>query len=247
MARDNAEFFSLALDAWLSSRLCMCGRYTNATTWADVHAAATPLPVMAPEQSPGIELNIAPTALAWVLRPDAEGALRAARLRWGLVPAWSETSSTKFSAFNARVESVAEKPVFRGAFRTRRCLVPASGWYEWREEAGRKIPFLFEPAAGGALLFAGLWERWQRGDEAVESFTVLTTEARGQVAEVHDRMPVLVAHEDARQWLDLSLLEAEAFALSLQNPPLSVQRGRAPPAAPRQPRAASAPEQPDLF
>lgn len=225
----------------------MCGRYTNATTWADVHAAATPLPVMAPEQSPGIELNIAPTAMAWVLRPDAEGALRAARLRWGLVPAWSETSSTKFSAFNARVESVAEKPVFRGAFRTRRCLVPASGWYEWREEAGRKIPFLFEPAAGGALLFAGLWERWQRGDEAVESFTVLTTEARGQVAEVHDRMPVLVAHEDARQWLDLSLLEAEAFALSLQNPPLSVQRGRAPPAAPRQPRAASAPEQPDLF
>jgi putative SOS response-associated peptidase YedK len=247
MARDNAEFFSLALDAWLSSRLCMCGRYTNATTWADVHAAATPLPVMAPEQSPGIELNIAPTALAWVLRPDAEGALRAARLRWGLVPAWSETSSTKFSAFNARVESVAEKPVFRGAFRTRRCLVPASGWYEWREEAGRKIPFLFEPAAGGALLFAGLWERWQRGDEAVESFTVLTTEARGKVAEVHDRMPVLVAHEDARQWLDLSLLEAEAFALSLQNPPLSVQRGRAPPAAPRQPRAASVPEQPDLF
>ena len=125
MARDNAEFFSLVLDAWLSSRLCMCGRYTNATTWADVHAAATPLPVMAPEQSPGIELNIAPTALAWVLRPDAEGVLRAARLRWGLVPAWSETSSTKFSAFNARVESVAEKPVFRGAFRTRRCLVPA--------------------------------------------------------------------------------------------------------------------------
>lgn len=142
----------------------MCGRYTNATTWAEVHAASTPLPVLAPAVPPGIELNIAPTARAWVLRPDAEGVLRAARLRWGLVPAWSEAPSTKFSAFNARVESVAEKPVFRGAFRARRCLVPASGWYEWREEVGRKIPHLFEPAAGGALLFAGLWERWQRGD-----------------------------------------------------------------------------------
>lgn len=225
----------------------MCGRYTNATTWAEVHAASTPLPVLAPAEPPGIELNIAPTALAWVLRPDAEGALHAARLRWGLVPAWSEVASTKFSAFNARVESVAEKPVFRGAFRARRCLVPASGWYEWREEAGRKIPYLFEPAAGGALLFAGLWERWQRGDEAVESFTILTTEARGQVAEVHDRMPALVAHEDARQWLDLSLLEAEGFALSLQTPVLKVERGRAPPASPRRPRSVSAPEQPGLF
>lgn len=225
----------------------MCGRYTNATTWAEVHAASTPLPVLAPAEPPGIELNIAPTALAWVLRPDAEGALHAARLRWGLVPAWSEVASTKFSAFNARVESVAEKPVFRGAFRARRCLVPASGWYEWREEAGRKIPYLFEPAAGGALLFAGLWERWQRGDEAVESFTILTTEARGQVAEVHDRMPVLVAHGDARQWLDLSLLEAEAFALSLQTPVLKLERGRAPPASPRRPRSVSAPEQPGLF
>ncbi len=125
--------------------------------------------------------------------------------------------------------------------------MPASGWYEWREEAGRKIPYLFEPAAGGALLFAGLWERWQRGDEAVESFTILTTEARGQVAEVHDRMPVLVAHEDARQWLDLSLLEAEAFALSLQTPVLKLERGRAPPASPRRPRSVSAPEQPGLF
>lgn len=225
----------------------MCGRYTNASTWAEIHAAASPLPVLAPEEPAGIELNIAPTALAWVLRPDAEGVLRAARLRWGLVPAWLETPSTKSSTFNARVESVAEKPVFRGAFRTRRCLVPASGWYEWREEAGRKIPHLFEPAAGGALLFAGLWERWQRGDEAVESFTILTTEARGQVAEVHDRMPVLVAHEDARQWLDLSLLEAEAFALSLQMPLLKVERGRAPLASSRKPRATSAPEQPGLF
>lgn len=225
----------------------MCGRYTNASTWAEIHAAASPLPVLAPEEPIGIELNIAPTALAWVLRPDEAGVLRAARLRWGLVPAWSELPSTRFSAFNARVESVAEKPVFRGAFRARRCLVPASGWYEWREEAGRKIPHLFEPAAGGALLFAGLWERWQRGDEAVESFTVLTTEARGQVAEVHDRMPVLVAHEDARQWLDLSLLEAEAFALSLQMPVLKVERGRAPPALPRTPRATPAPEQPGLF
>ncbi|SDD84084.1 SOS response-associated peptidase [Aquimonas voraii] len=225
----------------------MCGRYTNATTWAEVHAAATPLPMIEPEAPPGIELNIAPTALAWVLRPDAEGVLRAARLRWGLVPAWSETSSTKFSSFNARVESVAEKPVFRGAFRTRRCLVPASGWYEWREEAGRKVPHLFEPAAGGALLFAGLWERWQRGDAAVESFTILTCDARGQVAEVHDRMPVLVAHEQARHWLDLSLLEAEAFALSLQTPVLKVERGRAPPASPRRSRSAPLPEQPGLF
>ncbi|WP_395791987.1 SOS response-associated peptidase [Aquimonas sp.] len=225
----------------------MCGRYTNATTWAEVHAAASPLPVLASDASPGIELNIAPTSLAWVLRLDAEGALRAARLRWGLVPAWSETPSTAFSAFNARVESVAEKPVFRGAFRARRCLVPASGWYEWRDETGGKVPHLFEPAAGGALLFAGLWERWQRGDEAVESFTILTTEARGQVAEVHDRMPVLVSHAEARQWLDLSVLEAEAFALSLHLAPLKVERGRAPPASPRKARSTPLPEQPGLF
>lgn len=215
----------------------MCGRYTNATTWAEVQAAATPLPVIEAAEPILPEFDIAPTAPAWVLRADAQGRLQPARLRWGLVPAWSPLPETKFAAFNARVESVADKPAFREAFRARRCLVPASGWYEWREEGGRKVPHLFEPAAGGALLFAGLWERWRQGEAAVESFTILTAEARGLVAEVHDRMPVLVAHADAARWLETGLTDPEAFALGLALPALKVERGRGPPPRPRKTRA----------
>jgi len=216
----------------------MCGRYTHATTWAEVHAASAPLQLKAPAQEPATELNICPTQPAWVLRQGSDGLLLPARLRWGLLPAWAKAPQTKFSTFNARVESVAEKPVFRAAFRVRRCLVPASGWYEWREQSGRKVPHLFTPAAGGALLFAGLWERWQQDDQVIESFTVLTTEARGQVADVHDRMPMLLSGALAARWLDTDLLDAPAFALECALPALKVWSDRGPPPAVRTPRDA---------
>jgi len=221
----------------------MCGRYTNATTWADVHAASKPLELIAPVDEPATELNIAPTTLAWVLRPDADGRLLPAQLRWGLLPSWSKQPKTTFSSFNARVEGVTQKPVFRAAFRARRCLVPASGWYEWSEARGPKQPYLFTREDGGALLFAGLWETWQREDELIESFTIMTAEARGLIAQIHDRMPVLVSGDGAVRWLDPALTDAEAFANSLELPQLKLWPGQGPlPAASRSHIADSAAE-----
>lgn len=171
----------------------MCGRYAlhaSPEVIALQFGLAT-VPAFAPRY------NIAPTAQVLVVR---EGG--AAMVRWGLVPRWAKDPSMGARMNNARAETVAGKPSFREAWRKRRCLIPASGFYEWKLEHGLKQPYYIHPAAGELFAFAGLWERWEGAGGPLETCAVITTEANAVMAPIHDRMPVLVAPEDYRGWLD---------------------------------------------
>ena len=119
-------------------------------------------------------------------------------MRWGLVPSWAKDSKIAHRTINARSETAAEKPSFRSAFNRRRCLVPASWFYEWQREAGAKVPYRIQRADHRPLAFAGLWERWtgSAAEPPRVSFTVLTTDANDDVAPLHDRMPCLIEPDD---------------------------------------------------
>ncbi|HEY5738284.1 MAG TPA: SOS response-associated peptidase [Gammaproteobacteria bacterium] len=137
--------------------------------------------------------------------------------RWGLIPSWAKDISVGNRMFNARAETVAEKPSFRNAYRRRRCLLPANGFYEWRLEQGRKQPYVCHL---GRRLFsmAGIWERWQdAGGNEVNSCAVITTDAKGAMRELHQRMPVCIAPADYAVWLDCSSDRTDAADRLLRN------------------------------
>src|SRR5688572_8927166 len=165
-------------------------------------------------QNPRVQrrYNIAPTQEAPVVRVDAEGARELAILRWGLVPSWAKDIGVGNKMINARGESVAEKPAFREALRKRRCLVPATGFFEWEGPPGRKQPFAITVPEAPVFAFAGLWESWRpAGGEPVQTFTIVTTDANDAVAAIHDRMPVILAPGDADTWLAGDLERARAL------------------------------------
>lgn len=145
----------------------------------------------------------APTVQGPIIR-FTDGERRMSLARWGLVPSWAKDPKIASSTFNARAETVAEKPAFRSAFKKRRCIVPASAFFEWKEVPGekRKRKLRIALADGEPLALAGLWE-WHPGfgDGPVESFTILTTEPNKAMAEIHNRMPVILAPEDYGLWL----------------------------------------------
>jgi putative SOS response-associated peptidase YedK len=123
-------------------------------------------------------------------------------LRWGLIPGWADDPAIGNRLINARAEGIAEKPAFRAAFRQRRCLVVADGFYEWRRSGRQRQPYFFHMRDDRPLGFAGLWESWEGPDHrAIESCTILTTAANELVRPVHDRMPVIVAPADYARWL----------------------------------------------
>ncbi|HVM81646.1 MAG TPA: SOS response-associated peptidase [Stellaceae bacterium] len=160
--------------------------------------------------------NIAPTQDAPVVRqrrePKGERTLQ--MLRWGLIPSWAKDTKMGAKLINARSESIAEKPSFRSAFRRRRCLVPADGFYEWRPEGTRKQPYLIARRDREPFAFAGLWERWtpKEGD-AIDSFTIVTTDANALLRPLHLRMPVILAPEDCGRWLDPDAVEGDLLPL----------------------------------
>ena len=137
---------------------------------------------------------------------------------WSLIPAWLPEPRLRFSSFNARAETLRDKPVFRDAWRRgQRCLVPASAWYEWQRSDGRKRKFRIAATDGSPLVFAGLWSRWHRdGHEPIDSFTIVTTEATPSLSKIHHRMPRLLTPNEALRWLHE---EPETCADLLQPPP----------------------------
>jgi putative SOS response-associated peptidase YedK len=176
----------------------MCGRYAIATE--RLSRIENVLGVGLPDVSP--RYNVAPTQHVPVLRVAA-GDYELVTMRWGLVPAWSKEPRTSYATFNARAETVATKPAFRAAYRARRCLVPASGFYEWELQGGHKVPWYVSSADGGELAFAGLWEEWRGpGGDSLLSCTVIVGEANAVVAPIHDRMVVILGPDGYAAWLD---------------------------------------------
>ncbi|MCC6222008.1 MAG: SOS response-associated peptidase [Thermoleophilia bacterium] len=180
----------------------MCGRFTSTHEAADV---ARRFAVALPEGYRP-RFNIAPTQRALAVVLDPETGSRQARLaRFGLVPHWAKDASRAARMINARAETLLERPAYRPLVRAHRCLVPADGFYEWRAGAGRqRLPVRFTLARGELFAFAGLFATWldrERG-EPIDSFTIVTTAANGLVAELHDRMPVILPGELEEPWLD---------------------------------------------
>ncbi|HKH76481.1 MAG TPA: SOS response-associated peptidase [Rubrobacteraceae bacterium] len=177
----------------------MCGRYT----------LASPTERLAEEfgvDASSIELapnyNVAPTQkVAAVLEEGGQRRLEV--LRWGLIPPWADDPGIGSRMINARSETAPGKPSFRRAFRERRCLIPADGFYEWQRTNGAKQPYYIHMEDGRPFAFAGLWESWSKGGEGeIRTCTILTTGANALVGEVHDRMPVILAHDAYDVWLD---------------------------------------------
>jgi putative SOS response-associated peptidase YedK len=148
-------------------------------------------------------------------QPRAEGR-ELAYLRWGLIPAWADDPSSGDRLANARSETAATKPSFRRAFRPRRCLAVADGFYEWRRTDGRKQPYFVGLRGDRPFGLAGLWERWEKGGEPVEPCTILTTEANELMRPIHGRMPVIVPPDQYGLWLDPRCQDAEKLAMLLR-------------------------------
>lgn len=181
----------------------MCGRFIQCTS-GEALAERFHLPII-PDLTP--RYNVAPSQSVGVIRVTHAGHREFVALRWGLVPAWSPEPRTAYSTFNARAETVADKPTYRHAFRRRRCLIPADGFYEWRRVGKRKQPYCIAPTDGEPFAFAGLWERWERDETVVESCTIVVTTANATIAPLHDRMPVILALADEARWLDPALTD----------------------------------------
>jgi len=161
--------------------------------------------------------NIAPTQEAPVVRLERDGGRELVPLRWGLIPSWVKDPSIGNRLINARGDTVADKPAFRTAFRQRRCLVPADGFYEWQARPGGKQPYRIGLADDGLFAFAGLWEWWKsREGESLETYTIITTDANDLLRPIHGRMPVIIDEGDHARWLDPKT--APAAAKELLNP-----------------------------
>ena len=177
----------------------MCGRYTLSAPADLLHDLF--------ELETGVEVsprfNIAPSQEAAAVRVDSsDGSRRLDHFRWGLVPFWAKDAGIGNRMINARAETVMDKPAYRSSFRRKRCLVIATGFYEWQQTGGPKQPFFFQMIGGQPFAMAGLWDRWEKGDEPLETFTIITTHPNEVVEPVHKRMPVILQPADYAAWLD---------------------------------------------
>ena len=197
----------------------MCGRYTLAVSpekLSDRFAVEPPFDLKP-------RYNIAPTQAVVAVR-QIDGHRELVSLRWGLIPAWAKDAGIGNRLINARSETILEKPSFRAAFQRRRCLIPASGFYEWQALPDGKQPFYFTPGDDVLMAFAGLWEQWRAPDGAlVESCTILTTTANAVVAPIHDRMPVIVPPDFDAVWLDPTSDIRQLHELCLAPPPVMLR------------------------
>ena len=179
----------------------MCGRFALLAS-GEIVAEAFAIENI-PEPLPP-RYNIAPTQPVLAVRLSSDGQQREfALFRWGLVPSWSKDVKIGSRMINARAETAVDKPSFRAAFKRRRCLIPASGFYEWQQTNGRKQPHYIHPQNDGIFAFAGLWELWQSADGSeLQTCTILTTTPNELMAPIHNRMQVIVEPPDFSMWLD---------------------------------------------
>lgn len=189
----------------------MCGRLNMSLDPADL-ADELRLDVVAYDYTP--RYNVPPGSLVPIVveRLDDEGQLirRLETASWGLVPSWAKDPRIGFKAFNARAETVLEKPMFRQAIRRRRCAVPVAGYYEWETTETGKQPWLMSAAAAGPLFMAGLFEFWRQPDESwLVSTTILTTASQGHLADLHHRMPVFLDRAHIDDWIDPAVASAD--------------------------------------
>ncbi|PKN19830.1 MAG: hypothetical protein CVU71_05540 [Deltaproteobacteria bacterium HGW-Deltaproteobacteria-6] len=177
----------------------MCGRFV---LLVDLLAIAREFDI------PGLSVHFSPSRnicpgqhIPAVVRRNGQNVLES--YRWGLIPCWVKDPSIGSKLFNARAETLAEKPSFKNAFTRRRCLIPADGFYEWKKEGNKKIPYSFGMKTGLPFYFAGLYETWTAPDQKkVETCTIITTQANDIVAPIHDRMPVIVPKVAQELWLN---------------------------------------------
>lgn len=155
--------------------------------------------------------NIAPSQNVLAVINDGEKN-RAGFLKWGLVPGWAKDPKIGYKLINARAETIAEKPSFRSSYKKRRCLILADSFYEWKKEAGRKIPMRIMLKSKEPFAFAGLWEKWTGGEgKTLHTCTIITTEANELMEPIHDRMPVILNRETEKIWLDRGVTEDEVL------------------------------------
>jgi putative SOS response-associated peptidase YedK len=193
----------------------MCGRYAVTSSPEAIRALFRfdDLPNFPPRY------NIAPTQPIAVVRVE-EGKRRFALVRWGFIPSWVKDPKTVSLLFNARGETVIDKPAYRAAMKRRRCLIPADGFYEWQRVGERKQPFYVRGKDGAPLAFAGLWETWTGPNgEEMETAAILTTSANTTLAPIHDRMPVVVPPHAFDLWLNCAGVDAQTAATLITSAP----------------------------
>jgi putative SOS response-associated peptidase YedK len=196
----------------------MCGRYVITSAPEAIRAL-----FRYPEQ-PNFppRYNVAPTQPVPIVR-ISERARGFALVRWGLIPAWVKDPRGFSLLINARGETLAEKPAFRNAMQRRRCLFPADGFYEWKNEHDRRRPYFIHPRSGSPIAFAGLWETWMGPNgEEVDTACIVTTRANRTLAPIHDRMPVVIAPEAFDIWLDSARVDAATAAALIAPAPDSL-------------------------
>jgi putative SOS response-associated peptidase YedK len=205
----------------------MCGRYNLITDAAGLVDFFEIEDNLFEDYFAAPHYNIAPGQDVPVVRDTGEGRVLVAA-RWGLVPHWSREAKTKYSTINARAETAADKPTYRDAFKRRRCLIPATGFYEWKQLAGGKTPYHIRLPGGGLFAFAGLWDRWERDGTGFDSCSIIVTAANETMRPIHDRMPVILNPAQYGSWLNagrfnkaqlLGLLQPGA--LTLESYPVS--------------------------
>lgn len=205
----------------------MCGRYnvlTSAQAFLDLLHTLIRLDVSL-ENTP--RYNISPTQQVLTMyHPYPRADARMTELRWGLIPHWAKDMSIGNRLINARSETAAIKPAFRAAYQSKRCLIAADGWYEWKKINGQKQPYNIRRQDRRPFFFAGLWDSWKGrvGEAAVflHSCTILTAEACESLRALHPRMPVVLAPEHYEQWLDRGLTDTHSIQALIQSRPMDI-------------------------
>jgi putative SOS response-associated peptidase YedK len=196
----------------------MCGRYAIVLAGDGTLQRRFSLEELRDDPQP--RFNAAPTQTLPVVTRNSPN--RVEMMRWGLIPSWAKDPSIGSRMINARAETVAEKPAFRKPLRSQRCLVPASGFFEWKREGGGKTPHFIHLPGEPLFAFAGLYDVWRDPDgQVVKSYTILTTEPNDLMADIHNRMPVILRREDEGEWLSPENTEPEHLLPLLRPYPAS--------------------------